>query len=54
MAAASLHAAIDLIETTRGGGGLNVVFSAGRELQPWREMPIVRDVFDRLFALVAA
>ncbi|ETK36582.1 hypothetical protein [Microbispora sp. ATCC PTA-5024] len=54
MAAASLHAAIDLVETTRGGGGLNIVFSAGRELQPWREMPIVRNVYDRLFALVAA
>lgn len=54
MATASLHAAIDLVEMTRGGGGLNVVFNAGRELQQWRELPIVRDVQDRLFRLVAA
>ncbi len=54
LAAASLHTAIDMVGMTRGGGGLNIIFSAGRELQPWRKDPIVRDVYDRLFALVAA
>jgi hypothetical protein len=32
-AAATLHEAIDVVEQTRGGGGLNVVFDAGRELR---------------------
>jgi hypothetical protein len=52
-ATATLHAAIDLLEASRGGGGLTVVFSAGRELYPWRAEPAVHDVQDRLLALVA-
>lgn len=53
-AAAALHSAIDVIEMTWGGGGLNVVFSAGRELRPWRQVPVVQDVYDRLLTLMAA
>jgi len=52
-ATATLHAAIDLLEGTRGGGGLTVVFGAGRELYPWRNEQAVHDVQDRLLALVA-
>ncbi len=52
-AAATLHEAIDLLENTRGGGGLSVVFGAARELYPWRGEQAVHDVQDRLLALVA-
>ena len=48
-----LHQAIDLAEETRGAGGLNVTFAAGRELAPWRDQTRVREVHDRLLALVA-
>ncbi|MGX7829092.1 helix-turn-helix transcriptional regulator [Actinokineospora sp. 24-640] len=51
-AAAMLHQAIDVIEETRGGGGLNVVFGACRELQPWRGQVVVQDVYDRAFSLM--
>jgi transcriptional regulator with XRE-family HTH domain len=50
---ATLHAAIDEVERTRGGGGLNLVFAAGRELRPWRQEPAVQDVHDRLLTLMA-
>jgi transcriptional regulator with XRE-family HTH domain len=53
-AAGALHGAIDVVETTWGGGGLNVVFGAARELRPWRQVPVVQDVYDRLLALMAA
>jgi hypothetical protein len=53
-AAATLHQAVDVVERTRGGGGLTVVFTAGRELQPWREVAAVQEVHDRLLNLVAA
>lgn len=53
-AAIRLHQAIDVIELNWSGGGLNIVFRAGRELHPWRSMPIVRDACDRLLALMAA
>jgi transcriptional regulator with XRE-family HTH domain len=52
-AAGRLHEAIDVIELNRGGGGLNIVFSAGRELRPWRTVPVVQDVHDRLLNLMA-
>ncbi|MEV4033694.1 transcriptional regulator [Streptomyces umbrinus] len=52
-AVSTLIDAIAELEQTRGGGGLNVVFSAARELRPWRQEPIVADVHDRLFALMA-
>lgn len=53
-AEATMHQAIDAVELTRGGGGLNVVFQAGRELHPWRNEPWVQDINDRLLALMAA
>lgn len=53
-AAATLHSAIDVVEMTWGGGGLNIVFGAGRELRPWRHVAAVQDVYDRLLALMAA
>lgn len=52
-ATASLHDAIDVVERTRGGGGLNVIFAAGRELRPWRQDQAVQSVHDRLLALMA-
>ena len=48
-----LHRAIDLLEVSRGGGGLNVVSAAVRELHPWRHEPIAQDVNERLLALMA-
>ncbi len=53
-AAAALHSAIDVVEMTWGGGGLNIVFGAGRELRPWRQVAAVQDVYDRLLALMTA
>ena len=52
-AAGRLHEAIDVLELNRGGGGLNIVFSAGREMRPWRTVPVVQDVHDRLLNLMA-
>lgn len=50
----SLHQAIDAVEQTRGGGALNLVFAAGRELKPWRAETGVQDAHDRLLALMAS
>jgi hypothetical protein len=52
-AAGRLHAAMDVIEQNWGGGGLNIIFGAGRELRPWREVPVVQDVCDRMLTLMA-
>lgn len=52
-ATATAHQAIDVVECTRGGGGLNVIFAAGRELLPWRAEAKVQDVYDRLLGLMA-
>jgi len=52
--AARLHEAIDIIERTRAGGGLNVVFTVARELWPWRNEPVVQEVNDRLLTLMTA
>jgi hypothetical protein len=52
-AATVLHRAIDLLEVSRGGGGLNVVSTAVRELRPWRHEPVVQEVHERLLALMA-
>lgn len=49
-----LHEAIDVIELTWGGGGLNIVFGAGRELRRWQHVPVVHDVYDRLLSLMVA
>jgi hypothetical protein len=51
-AATVLHRAIDLLEVSRGGGGINVVSAAVRELHPWRQEPVVQDVHERLLALM--
>jgi hypothetical protein len=51
-AAAVLHRAIDLLEVSRGGGGLNLVSTAVQELRPWRHEPCVQDVNERLLALM--
>jgi transcriptional regulator with XRE-family HTH domain len=52
-AVAVLHSAIDVLNKTRGGAGLNVVFGAGRELSPWRTDPSVHEVHDRMLGLLA-
>jgi transcriptional regulator with XRE-family HTH domain len=53
-AVARLHQAIDVTERNRGGGGLNVICGAGRELRRWRRSAEVQDVYDRIMALMAA
>lgn len=53
-AAGTLHGAMSVIERTWGGGGLNILFDACRELQPWRQESTVQDVYDRVMALMAA
>lgn len=53
-AASFLHNAVDVIEVTRGGGALNIVFGACRELQPRRHVAAVQDVYDRVLTLMAA
>ncbi|MFF8915868.1 hypothetical protein ACF08M_21705 [Streptomyces sp. NPDC015032] len=50
----SLTEAIAELEATRGGGGMNIVFGAARELHPWRQEPVVAAVHDRLFGLMTA
>ena len=52
-AAGRLHQAMDVIEQNWGGGGLNIIFGAGKELSPWRSVPVVQDVHDRLLTLMA-
>ena len=51
-AVAMLHQAVDVVELTWGGGGLNIIFGACRELQPWRNVVAVEDVYDRVMALM--
>jgi hypothetical protein len=53
-AAARLHEALDVIELTWGGGGLNIVFRAVRELSGWRQVPVVQDACERVIGLMAA
>jgi tetratricopeptide (TPR) repeat protein len=50
----ALHEAIDVVEETRGGGGLNIVFDAGRQLRRWRSEQVVNEVYDRLLSLMTA
>lgn len=50
----TLHLAIDVVEQTRGGGGLNIVFKAGRQLRPWQREKVVQDVYDRMHSLMVA
>lgn len=51
-AVAMLHQAVDMIELTWGGGGLNIVFGACRELLPWRNVVAVQNVYDRVMTLM--
>ncbi|MFI0515428.1 transcriptional regulator with XRE-family HTH domain [Streptomyces canus] len=51
-AAETMHRTIDAVELTRGGGGLNLAFSAGRELRRWRAEPWAQEINDRLLALM--
>jgi transcriptional regulator with XRE-family HTH domain len=53
-AVASVHQAIDVIELTWGGGGLNVVFTATLELRRWQQSTPVRDLQDRVLTLMTA
>jgi hypothetical protein len=53
-AAAVLHRAIDVVEATRGGGGMNVVFGAAQSLRPWRNVVEVQEVCDRLLGLMVS
>jgi len=53
-AVGTLHQAIDIIEHNRGGGGMNIAFAAGRALSRWQGQPAVRDVQDRLLALMTS
>jgi transcriptional regulator with XRE-family HTH domain len=53
-AVARLNNAIDVTERHRGGGGLNIICAAGRQLRPWRGNPEVQDVHDRIMTLMAA
>jgi hypothetical protein len=53
-AVASVHQAIDVIELTRGGGGLNIVFTATLELRRWQQSTPVRDLQDRVLTLMTA
>jgi hypothetical protein len=49
----SLHRAVDIIDETRGGAGLNVAFAAARGLRRWRGTTAVDEIHDRLFTLMA-
>ncbi|MGW5014901.1 hypothetical protein ACWEOR_22795, partial [Micromonospora chalcea] len=51
-ATSHLRQTIEVIERTRAGGGLNLAFAAARQLRPWRDLPSVEDVNDRLFTLM--
>ncbi|MEU7155454.1 helix-turn-helix transcriptional regulator [Streptomyces chrestomyceticus] len=46
--------AVDELRRTRGGGGMNLVFRAARELRPWRGRNEVQEAQDRLLALMEA
>jgi hypothetical protein len=48
-----LHEAVDLVEVTRSAAGMRRVFTAGRQLAPWRSEPFVQELQDRLLALSA-
>ncbi|GAA2340495.1 hypothetical protein SVIO_091840 [Streptomyces violaceusniger] len=51
--ASVMHRTIDAVDLTRGGGGLNLAFSAGRELRQWRNEPWAQEINERLLALMA-
>ncbi len=53
-ALSALNDAVSELHGTRGGGGMNIVFRAAREMRPWRNEPAVQDAQDRLMALMEA
>lgn len=53
-ALATFGEAVQELHGTRGGGGMNLVFRAARELRPWRGEPAVQEAQDRLMALMEA
>jgi transcriptional regulator with XRE-family HTH domain len=53
-AVARLNLAIDVTERNRGGGGMNIICTAGRQLRQWRGSMEVQDVYDRIMTLMAA
>ncbi|MCP3821904.1 tetratricopeptide repeat protein [Streptomyces sp. A3M-1-3] len=53
-ALATFNDAVKELHGTRGGGGMNIVFRAAREMRPWRSEPAVQDAQDRLMALMEA
>jgi transcriptional regulator with XRE-family HTH domain len=46
--------AVNELHGTRGGGGMNIVFRAARELRLWRNESAVQEAQDRLMALMEA
>lgn len=52
-AVAALHSALDVIEKNWGGGGMTIAFTAGRKMREWQDSAAVREVRDRLLALMA-
>ncbi|MEV6256460.1 hypothetical protein AB0L97_24700 [Nocardia sp. NPDC051911] len=48
-----LNKAIDTVEQTRGGAGLNIVFNVCREARSYRNVAALRDVYDRVLELMA-
>jgi hypothetical protein len=52
-AAATFGAAIDTVTETWGGGGLTVLFQAGRELRTGAQIPHVRQACDRLLDIMS-
>jgi tetratricopeptide (TPR) repeat protein len=53
-AVARLNLAIDVTERNRGGGGMTIICSAGRQLRRWQDSAEVQDICDRIMALMAA
>lgn len=53
-ALAAFNDAVSELHGTRGGGGMNIVFRAAREMRPWRNEPAVQGAQDRLMTLMEA
>ncbi|MFD7549873.1 transcriptional regulator [Streptomyces sp. NPDC059816] len=53
-AVGAVHKAIAVVEENRGGGGLSLIFRAGKELQDWNDSSDVKNLNSRLFELIAA
>ncbi|MEU6825564.1 helix-turn-helix transcriptional regulator [Streptomyces atriruber] len=51
-ALAAFNEALNELHGTRGGGGMNIVFRAAREMRPWRNEHAVQEAQDRLMTLM--